>query len=889
MLLDDADNKNTIIIDYDNECIENEGENKKMAFNLRKKETFDYNTPQEMYQDNKLKKIHGLLDYQSAMLDEYMKNITKKNIALELPTGSGKTLIGLLIGEFRRKKYKNSVVFLCPTKQLVYQVVEQATVKFGIKATAFVGSQVGYEPKSKTEFKLCETIGVTTYSAFFTQDFFNSVDVAIMDDVHSSEEYIASNWTVKITDEDNVFNPMATILHKVLNDSDFERLTTNDKSANDVNGWCELVPMTFIDECKEQIYSCLNNGIEDKTSNYYAWLRISDNIENCNFYLENRKIYIRPWISPTKSYPIYLQLKQRILMSATLGKSGELERITGLNKITRLPIVNDWDKRGLGRRFFIMPELSLGSDYEGDIFIKLHQNTGCKSVVLSPDELSINGIRDFVNKYMQNTNVYFAKEIEISKKIFLEAEDAIVLMANRFDGVDFSDEESRMLFIYNLPKVMNIQESFLSNKMGAAVLYNERVKTRIIQAVGRCTRNPSDYSVVCIFGDSVRNEIICPEKLNLFPPELRAELTFGIEQSKQYKDVDSILEQVSDFIGRTNVWEGAEEEIVDRRNEYCIEDNNKGDLYEKLQKASEKEIEFQYSLWKKDYVEAFQKANGIVEVLNAPSLGGYKCYWQYVAGSLAYRLYTNGLAEYRSKCVQLYKNALKADIKIQWFSRLINQIEQYVVDTPINYVDDVIFNIERNISNNTIPRKYSKMIDDVIRNLNSMDGNKFEMGHKNLGTLLGYEAYDSQAGAAPDPYWIVNSKLCIVAEDKIYENDSQSIPVKHVREALTHETWLRTHEEKLDKDCEIITIFITNSKLIDEDARGFSNNIYYLNVETLKEYANRAVSYISAIFNNFVEVGDYAWRKAAKEQMIQKELTPSDFIKTIKAKKLSEL
>ena len=100
---------------------------------------------------------------------------------------------------------------------------------------------------------------------------------------------------------------------------------------------------------------------------------------------------------------------------------------------------------------------------------------------------------------------------------------------------------------------MNIQESFLSNKMGAAVLYNERVKTRIIQAVGRCTRNPSDYSVVCIFGDSVRNEIICPEKLNLFPPELRAELTFGIEQSKQYKDVDSILEQVSDFIGRTNV------------------------------------------------------------------------------------------------------------------------------------------------------------------------------------------------------------------------------------------------------------------------------------------------------------------------------------------------
>ncbi len=861
-----------------------------MAFNLRKKETFDYNTPQEMYQDNKLKRIHGLLDYQSTMLDEYMKNITKKNIALELPTGSGKTLIGLLIGEFRRKKYKNSVVFLCPTKQLVYQVVEQANVKFGIKATAFVGSQVNYEPKNITEFKLCETIGVTTYSAFFTQNFFDPVDVAIMDDVHSSEEYIASNWTVKITDEDNIFNAMASILHKVLSDSDFERLTTNEESANDVNGWCELVPMTYIDECKEQIYSCLNNGIEEQTSNYYAWLRISNNIENCNLYLENRKIFIRPWISPTKSYPTYLHLKQRILMSATLGKSGELERITGLNEITRLPIVNDWDKRGLGRRFFIMPELSLGSEYEGDIFMKLHQNTGCKSVVLSPNESSINSISDFVDTYMKKTRVFFAKEIEITKKEFVESEDAIVLMANRFDGVDFSDEESRMLFIYNLPKVMNIQENFLSNKMGAAVLYNERVKTRIIQAVGRCTRNPSDYSVVCIFGDSVRNEIICPEKLNLFPQELRAELKFGIEQSKLYQNVDSILEQVSDFIGRTEVWEEAEKDIVDYRKEYCIEDNSKGDdLYKKLQKASEKEIDFQYSLWKKDYAEAFQKANGIVETLNAPSLGGYKCYWQYVAGSLAYRLYISGLTEYRSKCVQLYKSALKADIKIQWFSRLINQVERYEIETPINYVDDVIFNIEKNISNNIIPRKYSKMINEVINNLNSMDGNKFEIGHKNLGTLLGYEAYDSQAGAAPDPYWIVNSKLCIVAEDKIYENDSQSIPVKHVREALTHETWLRTYEKRLDKDCEIITIFITNSKRIDEEARAFSNNIFYLNVETLKEYANKGISYISMISNNFVEIGDYAWRKAAKEQMIQKELTPLDFIKKIKARKLSEL
>lgn len=66
-----------------------------MAFKTRKKEDFSYFSPQEMYQDNKFKKIMGPLDYQAAMLNLYIENADKKTVALELPIGSGKTLVGL--------------------------------------------------------------------------------------------------------------------------------------------------------------------------------------------------------------------------------------------------------------------------------------------------------------------------------------------------------------------------------------------------------------------------------------------------------------------------------------------------------------------------------------------------------------------------------------------------------------------------------------------------------------------------------------------------------------------------------------------------------------------------------------------------------------------------
>ena len=76
-----------------------------MAFKTRKNDSYDFSTPQEMFQDNKLKVIRGILDYQSQMLENYLSTINNstiinKNVAFELPTGSWKTLVGILIAEF---------------------------------------------------------------------------------------------------------------------------------------------------------------------------------------------------------------------------------------------------------------------------------------------------------------------------------------------------------------------------------------------------------------------------------------------------------------------------------------------------------------------------------------------------------------------------------------------------------------------------------------------------------------------------------------------------------------------------------------------------------------------------------------------------------------------
>ena len=194
--------------------------------------------------------------------------------------------------------------------------------------------------------------------------------------------------------------------------------------------WCNMVPMPMILNKIGMLNDILKSGTKDNASNYFAYKRISEHLQDCNIFIANKKITIRPWIAPTEMFSPFFNAKQRILMSATLGKSGELERITGISNISRLPIVNDWDKKGIGRRFFIFPDLELNDDEKKEIVIFL-QNTCKKSVVLLPDNRSGEEFKNLLSENIRDIDIFNAKDIEISKQKFLDSNKATVILANR--------------------------------------------------------------------------------------------------------------------------------------------------------------------------------------------------------------------------------------------------------------------------------------------------------------------------------------------------------------------------------------------------------------------------------------------------------------------------
>jgi Rad3-related DNA helicase len=158
--------------------------------------------------------------------------------------------------------------------------------------------------------------------------------------------------------------------------------------------------------------------------------------------------------------------------------------------------------------------------------------TAKRSLVLTPSLEAAKVIEAEVKKSLK-CEVFTADQLEAGRSKFVECDRAVAVVANRYDGIDFPNDDCRLLFVEGLPKATNLQERFLMNRMGAHLLYNERVQTRVVQAVARCTRGLNDFSAVVVSGDELTDYLTNVKRRKHFHPELQAELLFGVEQSQK--------------------------------------------------------------------------------------------------------------------------------------------------------------------------------------------------------------------------------------------------------------------------------------------------------------------------------------------------------------------
>ena len=85
-------------------------------------------TPEDLWNDLRPVRRHEFLrGPQQEVIRTYPELVSNSDIALELPTGTGKTAVALLIAEWRRRRNGGPVTYLTLTNQLAGQALEEAS------------------------------------------------------------------------------------------------------------------------------------------------------------------------------------------------------------------------------------------------------------------------------------------------------------------------------------------------------------------------------------------------------------------------------------------------------------------------------------------------------------------------------------------------------------------------------------------------------------------------------------------------------------------------------------------------------------------------------------------------------------------------------------------
>ncbi|MDX1911625.1 MAG: helicase C-terminal domain-containing protein, partial [Saprospiraceae bacterium] len=605
----------------------------------------------------------------------------------------------------------------------------------------------------------------------------------------------------------------------------------------------------------------------------YTWLILKNNLHACQLFFSWNEILIRPIIPPSLENIGFKSANQRIFMSATLGQGGDLERITGVSPFYKIPVPKGWDVQGMGRRFFMFPTLGLDSSETMQLQSDLLESTHRTVILVSSDD-QIQNYKSQLSESHPNISFYTASDIEKSKDNFINSPKAAIVLANRFDGIDFAGDQSRLLFLIGIPYASNIQEKFFQSRMNASILFNDRNRTRLIQAIGRCTRSPRDFSAICVVGDKDLSEwLLLKSKNKYLHPELQAEIQFGIENSKSITRKE-FIDNFVEFINQTQNWKTADEEIIEKRGEMK---QVEFEGVQELEKAAPVELDYQYALWNKQYEKCFTLINQIIQSLDGGSeLRGYRAFWHYQGSVISEILFAEtGNSIYKEKSSMFLDKFIRICPSASW-SRSVSDI---VID-EIEINENLVWNIEylqqylswKKISHSKTYNNYLKSIEDYI---SSTD---LENLNLHIGKLLGFKCDNPSDSAAPDPYWISKDNIVIVFEDKKYESDNGEIAIDDIRQATTHRKWIIENVKEIIQDCKIYTVMISNRSQVSKEGKIYGDELFYWNYYDFVEFSRKVISISRDYASYYAGENDSKWKEFFIDEFVKKKISPKQIV-----------
>jgi hypothetical protein len=753
----------------------------------------DYSNFLASFGSTKFKKLRPA---QSNILDQYSAYEPKPDVAIELPTGAGKTLIALLIAEAWRKNGSKAAI-LSANKTLARQMQQEAEA-LKIPSALMEGRRVDIPAADIRAYQRAQKIAIMNYWVYFNQNpAIDPADLLVMDDAHLAEHCLHSLFSVQIGrhSHEALFKTIVSEVqerfpeYSVLSDA----LAPNSSTSGTPPELLSFIDQDAIaDRVREIIDS--SPAIKTDTDLAFRWKRMRNSLREANLYFGLDQVWIRPYIYPLIGFSHYQDTKQRLYVSATIGDPGDLSRRLGVRQIVKIPVDPAHSQKTAGRRLVVMNRLE---EQESDIphrlevalltVLKIH----AKSVWLCSSQAEAEKYKGIVSQWLNGnelvghpTWLLTALGDEIDQ--FKASEKGHLFVGGRFDGMDFRGDECRLVVLTTLPRAINAQEEFISAYLRDAGFMRRRLNQRIVQALGRCNREDSDFGVYVL-------------------ADKRFATYFGRDANRESVPANMVAE----IDMAQDLAEIPEKELCKRIRAFLKEDFSNYDAELQKYKAmlptlkptptlidsSANEVVGWAALFgNQNYDLAADRFEECWTACDDGNLVEIGAFWKWNWAKAVYLKSLLGDPTALARALELAEEAIKRGGISSWFNRLRASVNRARAATagksqppPNEYATALIRSFDDHLEKVGIkgPR-FDSLCVRITACLSSENHDEYCEGLEKLGNLLGYHADRPKYKTATDNRWrgtFGNSKELITFEAKIEHSAGTEITPSHLGQA----------------------------------------------------------------------------------------------------------
>jgi hypothetical protein len=665
---------------------------------------------------------------------------------------------------------------------------------------------------------------VTTYSNLFNiNPVLQETDLLVFDDAHGAEQYVADMWTVSVSAsrQQALFQSLVNALRPGLSARQVRSIL--DKSTM---GSVEIVDVQGHPECFGNVAAVLDEKGAEAVR--FGWQSIKGHINACLFLVSSYGVTIRPLVPPTHTHDPFERAKQRIYMSATLGGESDLQRAYGIEMIKMVRAKSpQW-----GRRYVFVPGVYSTEAVADQIVAQVWDGLQTRrAVMLAPSERIMDRTFDRVRPLMQVPPKRLrAMDIADTLYTFVKQTDVLLALAGRYDGLDLPDEQCRLLVLSESPAAINALERHLSERWKMGPVLRRRERTRLIQGMGRATRNATDFAVIVWLGQSLVNAATSSSLLRGLPLELAAEVRWGVQQSELAGNNPSkLVAMMLGLILDPEYRKAADETVED------VQGKQAEAQPKDYEAAGADEVRFTKAMWDENFQYAQETAHGIADQLTSPELSGYRAWWWYLA-SVAASLAGNRKAE--QDCLT---RGSKCGVNAGWLNQLRHQRDQAVA-----YEKNVATEINAETLWDHLTRwgwagpSFEQRITDMLGQLGDAYHVGYHEGLEVLGQCFGASTTRTTEQGAPDVVWSLANDLHFPFEAKTEKKAAGELSKKDLQEAKGHVDWVKDRLCQDPEAAEIDTIIVAPTAAVHQIALPFAGGLFYLSPEKILQLAQRA-------------------------------------------------